>query len=69
MADVATSEILLEDLPTKTVIFAPSRATVVREINTTIQVCTVHDMGVTSRLNKTLKQIVTMHATYKARPK
>lgn len=38
MADLATSEIHLYDLPTKTVNLNPTGATVVREIHTKIQV-------------------------------
>ena len=38
MADVATSEILLSELSTKTVTLMLERATVVREIKTKIQV-------------------------------
>lgn len=38
MADIATSEIQVYDLPTKTVNLTPTGATVVREITTKIQV-------------------------------
>ncbi|KAL5332380.1 hypothetical protein BJX70DRAFT_393028 [Aspergillus crustosus] len=37
MTDIASSEILLSDLPTKEVTLAPQQVTIVREINTTIQ--------------------------------
>lgn len=39
MADIATSEIQVYNLPTKTVNLTPTGATVVREITTKIQVC------------------------------
>lgn len=39
MADIATSEIQIYYLPTKTVNLTPTGATVVREITTKIQVC------------------------------
>lgn len=38
MADIFTSEIAISALPTKSVTLTPHRATVVREIHTTIQV-------------------------------
>ena len=39
MAAVSTKEVLIADIPTKLVTFTSDQATVVREILTTVQVC------------------------------
>lgn len=42
MADIPTSTVQITTLPTKSVTITPQRATIVREIHTSIQVCTYH---------------------------